>query len=81
MGESNRSEKFAEALGHVRRGSPHHVAMEAVGLDPSSVTTEELEQFEAAEAQVVEEMLAVIKKAAKTDPKAAKWLKDRGIDV
>lgn len=74
---SDRSEQFAEALGYVLNGLPPEMALQAAGIDPATVTAEERERLEAAERDLLDELLRLIENAAETDPEAALWFRER----
>jgi hypothetical protein len=78
----SRDSRIAEALTHVRNGNFRDTALRAVGIfDTKTLTAEERDQFDEAEQEAIDGMIDVIRKAAKSDPTAARWLRERGIPL
>jgi hypothetical protein len=77
----NRTDRIAVAVQSVREWAPRESALQVAGIDPATLTADERDRFEEAEREAVDEAIAGIRRAARTDPAAARWLRERGIAV
>ena len=67
--ETDRSERYVAAVEHVRKlVDAGDRPSERRGIRPASLTAEEEKQCEATERGAIEEALAAVKKAARTEP-------------
>jgi hypothetical protein len=77
----SRAEQFAEAVQNVRHWATPEIALQAAGIRPETVTPDELARLAEAEREAIDEAIGMVRKVAKTDTVAARWLRSRGISL
>lgn len=81
MDPQNRAEQFAEAVQSVRHWATPEIALQAAGIRLETATDDERARLAEAEREAVDEAIGMIRKAARTDTVAARWLRSRGISL